>query len=447
MKKLITHTINQYRCNEYTPQVVFIIFSCLLSQALLAGNSAPLNPEFTSVQSGFSNAVAVRHAGDGSDRLFVVQQGGLIRIISNDNILATPFLDVQSLTTGSGERGLLGLAFHPNYAANGYFYINYTDLSGDTIIARYSVSSNDPDVADSNSRVKIISINQDFGNHNGGDLNFSPADGYLYIGMGDGGDGNDTCRRGQVIDPDDLPANDNNSSACTVDQDFLNQGGNADSRALLGSMLRIDVDNPGVNVSDACGEGVNYGIPASNPFSDGNNDCGEIWAWGLRNPYRWGFDRDTGDLFIGDVGQGSREEVDYQAATSSGGENYGWVCREGFIANPSVSCSVANAVDPIIDYVSSGRCSVIGGFPYRGPEITWQGTYIYADYCTGEVFWSVKNVNDGSWNQAALLEDRPHQIRGFGEDDNGNLFYVSSNTLYQITDADFDDIIFINGFE
>ena len=165
----------------------------------------------------------------------------------------------------------------------------------------------------------------------------------------------------------------------------------------------------------------------------------------MRNPYRWGFDRDTGDLLIGDVGQGSREEVDYQAANSLGGENYGWVCREGFIANPSVTCSVANHVDPIIDYVSTGRCSVIGGFSYRGPESTWQGTYIYADFCTGEIFWSVND--NGSWNQAEVLENRPHQIRGFGEDEDGKLFYVSSNTIYQINDANYVDIIFADGFE
>ncbi|TDR19598.1 PQQ-dependent sugar dehydrogenase [Marinicella litoralis] len=417
----------------------------LLSSPLMAGTAAPFAPEFTTIQAGFSSAVAVRNAGDGSDRLFVVEQGGLIKIIENGITLPTPFLDIDALTNGSGERGLLGLAFHPNYAVNGYFFINYTDLNGDTIIARYSVSPGDPDVADDTSRLKIISINQDFPNHNGGDIHFSPADGYLYIGMGDGGDGDDPCRRGQTIDPDDLPANDSNSTSCPVDNDFLIQGGNADSRALLGAMLRIDVDNPGVNVSDACGEGVNYGIPADNPFSDGNNDCGEIWAWGLRNPYRWGFDRTLGDLYIGDVGQLEREEVNYQPATSSGGENYGWVCREGFIANPSVTCTVANAVDPIIDYVSSGRCSVIGGFPYRGPESTWQGVYIYGDFCTGEIFWSVND--NGTWNQASLLSDRPGNIRSFGEDEQGNLYYVLSNSVVLISDANFVDLIFADGFE
>jgi len=336
-----------------------------------------LDPELNTFQSEFSSAVAVRHAGDGSGRLFVVEQGGRIKIIKNGSSLATPFLNIDPLTNGGGEQGLLGLAFHPNYAVNGFFYVYYTNTSGDTIVARYSVSAGNPDVADAGSALKIISIDQDFGNHNGGDIHFSPLDGYLYIGLGDGGDGNDPCDRSQTIDPDDIVTGNVNFVNCDVDGSFLGQGGNADSLALLGAMLRIDVDNPGTNVGDACGEGLNYGIPADNPFSDADNDCGEIWAWGLRNPYRWGFDRDTGDLYMGDVGQGSREEVSYQPASSNGGENYGWVCREGFIANPSVTCTAPGAVDPIIDYVSSGRCSVIGGFPYRGPENTWQGTYIY----------------------------------------------------------------------
>lgn len=427
---------------------IFIIITSLcylIITPLWAGTPAPLNPVLTTVQSGFSDALAVRNAGDGSDRLFVVEQGGLIKIIDNGLTLATPFLDISPLTNGGGEQGLLGLAFHPNYATNGYFYINYTNTSGDTVIARYSVSAGDADVADENSALKIISIDQDFGNHNGGDLHFGPADGYLYIGMGDGGNANDPCNRGQTRDPDDIV----NTGSCAADGAF---DGNDDSRALLGSMIRIDVDSPGANVTDACGEGVNYGIPASNPFSDANNDCGEIWAWGLRNPYRWGFDRDTGDLLIGDVGQNAREEVNFQAATSTGGENYGWVCREGFIQTPGQSCTVANAVDPIIDLNhNTGVCSVIGGFPYRGPESTWLGTYIFGDYCSENLYWST--FENGSWSDDQILVGSGYNIRGFGEDESGRLYFVgsinfsSSTTLVQITDANFSDLIFADGFE
>lgn len=435
----------QYSARTAYLRTIFI--TTLMSFSLAqAGDPPPLDPELNLFQAGFSNAVAVRHAGDGSGRLFVVEQGGLIKIIKDGVTLATPFLDIDALTNGGGEQGLLGLAFHPNYATNGFFYVYYTNTSGDTIVARYTVSAGDADVADDNSALKIISVDQDFSNHNGGDIHFSPSDGYLYIGLGDGGDGNDPCDRGQTMDPDDIVTGNANGRNCDVDSAFLTQGGNANSLALLGTMLRIDVDNPGSNVSDACGEGINYGIPANNPFSDGNNDCGEIWAWGLRNPYRWGFDRDTGDLYIGDVGQGSREEVDFQAATSVGGENYGWVCREGFIPNPSVSCTAPGAVDPIIDYVSTGRCSVIGGFPYRGPETTWQGTYIYSDFCTGELFWT---QHDGvNWVPFTVLTDTFTNVRGFGEDEDGRLFYVTSNQIVEINDANFDsDLIFADDFE
>ncbi|MCX7554549.1 PQQ-dependent sugar dehydrogenase [Marinicella sp. S1101] len=411
----------------------------LLSPQAHGGEPAPLDPVLVTLESGFTNAVAVRNAGDGSNRLFVVEQAGLIQIIENGQELPTPFLNIDPLTNGGGEQGLLGLAFHPNYSQNGYFYVYYTDTDGDSVVARYSVSDNNPNVADDQSELIIIRVDQDFGNHNGGDLHFSPLDGYLYVGFGDGGSGNDPCDRGQTKDP----ANLDNTGSCAADGDFE---GNNDSRALLGSLIRLDVDNPGTNVGDACGEGINYGIPADNPFSDANGDCGEIWAWGLRNPYRWGFDRETGDLLIGDVGQNAREEVNYQPASSSGGENYGWVCREGFIATPGISCTVANAVDPIIDLNHNiGVCSVIGGFPYRGPEDTWQGTYIYADFCTGDLYWTVQN--NGVWSGLAVLADTFTNVRGFGEDEDGNLYYVSSSQVVQITDGNYSDVIFANGFE
>lgn len=435
---------NQIPSNSFKFSMVMLLMCCQFSVATAGGGSTPpLDPVLTSFQTGFSGAVAVRNAGDGSNRLFVVEQGGRIKIIDNGVTLATPFLNIDPLTNGSGEQGLLGLAFHPNYAVNGYFYVYYTNTSGDTIVARYSVSSGDPNVADSNSALKIISIDQDFSNHNGGDLHFSPSDGYLYIGLGDGGSGDDPCDRGQTRDPDDIVS----TNSCAVDTSFINQGGNPDSRALLGAMLRIDVDNPGTNVGDACGEGVNYGIPADNPFSDANNDCGEIWAWGLRNPYRWGFDRDTGDLFIGDVGQDAREEFNFQAATSPGGENYGWVCREGTIPTPGISCSAPNHVDPFAEIAHSGTgaCSAIGGFPYRGPETTWQGTYIYSDFCTGDLYWSVQD--NGIWSGLAELTSTFTNVRAFGESEDGRLFYVSSSEIVEITDANYSDIIFADDFE
>ncbi|NJL29903.1 MAG: PQQ-dependent sugar dehydrogenase, partial [Thermoanaerobaculia bacterium] len=254
--------------------------------------------------------VAIRNAGDGSGRIFIVEQPGTIRIydITTGTLLATPFLDITALVDDSGnEQGLLGLAFHPNYVSNGFFYVNYTwdhpSLPLDrTRIVRYTRSAGNPNVADTASALVLLEIEQDFSNHNGGDIHFGP-DGYLYIGMGDGGSGGDPNNRAQSI----------------------NQ--------LLGKMLRIDVDGtPPPMPNDLCGLVTNYGIPPGNPFAGGSGDCDEIWALGMRNPWRWSFDRANGDLFIGDVGQGPsnpREEIDFQPAASTGGENYGWSCREG----------------------------------------------------------------------------------------------------------------------
>jgi hypothetical protein len=428
---------------------ITVWLSFLLTASSGFAGTPPLDPVLTVYESGFSSPLGVRHAGDGSGRLFVIQQGGIIDVIdTNGNALATPFLNIEPLTTGTGERGLLGLAFHPNYSSNGFFYVNYTNLNGDTTIARYTVSAGNSNIADSGSAVILLTINQDFSNHNGGDLHFGPDD-FLYIGMGDGGLGDDPCDRGQTIDPADL----DNSGSCQVDNDFVVAGGNPDSRALLGAMLRIDVDNPAQNVTDACGQGVNYGIPADNPFSGATAGCGEIWAWGLRNPYRFSFDRITGDLFIGDVGQGTREEIDFQPSSSIGGENYGWRCREGFIANPNPNIAPCNpqpvSVDPIVDYSHSlGRCSVTGGFRYRGEEVTWDGTYIYADYCSGELFYSEFVM--GNWTTLAVLTDTFSNVTGFGEDQQGNLYYTNFNgEVVQITDGDFPafNTVFNDGFE
>ena len=271
----------------------------------------------TLIASGLDAPVALTAPPGDTSRLFVCEQNtGRVRIIKDGSLLATPFLDVGSIASSGGERGLLSLAFHPDYNTNGYFYINYTDNSGDTAIARYSVSASDPDVADAGSALILKTIGQDFGNHNGGQLQFGP-DGYLYVGMGDGGSGDDPYNRSQ------------------------------DPQTLLGKILRLDVDG-----------GVPY-VPASNPFVGDISTLDEIWALGVRNPWRFSFDRLTGDLYIGDVGQNNREEIDFQPASSPGGENYGWDCREGFICTPTSSggygcdCSDPDLIDPILDVAHS----------------------------------------------------------------------------------------------
>jgi len=397
------------RVAALTSAITFSICSALgllLSVNSLAGVPAELILEEVTSISG--RAVAVQHAGDGSGRLFIVEQTGQIFIWDGSQVLTTPFLDIRSLVDdGGNEQGLLGLAFHPDYASNGHFYVNYTydpGLGKDrTRIARYTRSVADANVANSASDLAVIEIEQDYSNHNGGDLQFGP-DGYLYIGMGDGGSSNDPNSRAQD----------------------LNQ--------LLGKMLRIDVDgSPPVDTSGLCDANVayNYGIPASNPYSTpGDGGCDEIWASGLRNPWRYSFDRLTGDLFIGDVGQGAVEEIDLQPASSSGGENYGWRCKEGTSDTSNVAeCSGKTVVDPLFEYSHSLGCSVTGGYRYRGAINGLYGIYVYADYCSGRIWFG--SHNGQNWS-STLWQDTSINISSFGEDEEGELYLVSlSGTIYR----------------
>jgi uncharacterized protein (TIGR03437 family) len=320
----------------------------------------------------------IQNAGDGFGRLFLVQQAGIIRIFRDGALLARPFLDIGSLTRGEGERGLLGLAFPPGFAEKQRFFINYTDVNGNTVIAQYRVSA-DANVADSSSETILMTINQPFANHNGGQLRFGP-DGYLYIGMGDGGSGGDPRNNAQTLS------------------------------TLLGKMLRVDVEsNPG-----------QLNIPPGNPFVNTPGARPEIWAYGLRNPWRFSFDRATGDLWIGDVGQNSYEEIDFQPASSGGGENYGWNIMEGAHCFRD-GCNTSGLVLPVAEYQNSADgCSVSGGFVYRGDD--WpglRGIYLYGDYCSGRI-WGIERQGTG-WNNRLLL-DSPFSITTFGEDESGELY-------------------------
>ncbi|MBI5431606.1 MAG: PQQ-dependent sugar dehydrogenase [Planctomycetes bacterium] len=350
------------------------------------------------VANGLASPVYCTAPPGDTTRLFIVERGGDIEILKNGAINATSFLDITTLLTSGGqEQGLLGLAFDPNYATNGFFYVNYT-RTGDaaTMVVRFTVSAN-PDLADAASAVTIEGpIAQPQSNHNGGCLQFGP-DGYLYVGMGDGGNFNDTGA----------------GHTATI--------GNAqDGTTLLGKLLRLDVNNP-----------PTY-IPATNPYVSDPNVLDEIWAFGVRNPWRFSFDRTTGDMYIGDVGQGAREEVSFEPAGFAGGANYGWRCMEGFNCTGLAGC-VCNGVGitlPIKDYGhTSGQCSITGGYVYRGADLCgFDGTYFYADYCAGRI-WTLKysggTVSEFTDRTAELAPGGGlsiASISSFGEDGAGELY-------------------------
>lgn len=339
------------------------------------------------VVSGLSRPLYLTHAGDGSGRLFIVEQSGQIQVLQDGELLNTPFLDVsdlispQALSGGYTERGLLGLAFHPDYAQNGLFFINYTDRNGHTVIARYSVAADDPNRADPASAESLLYVTQPYSNHNGGHMEFGP-DGYLYVSLGDGGSGGDPDGNGQ------------------------NPG------ALLGTILRLDINSD---------EG--YAIPDDNPFVGDETARPEIWAWGLRNVWRFSFDRATGDLYLADVGQNQWEEINFQPASSEGGENYGWNAYEG-THTYSGNQPASDVVMPVLEYDhSSGACSVTGGYVYRGEAIpALQGYYLYGDWCTGTI-WAARPNDTGTWQTGISLESgRP--ISSFGQDEAGELYLV-----------------------
>lgn len=336
---------------------------------------------------GFSRPVEITHAGDG--RLFVVEQAGRIRIFQRGAIFAQPFLDITSRVSCCGERGLLGLAFPPDFAVSGFFFVNYTNLNGNTVIARYRLSASSPDRADPGSETIVLTIPQPFSNHNGGQLRFGP-DGMLWIGMGDGGSGGDPMQNGQSLD------------------------------TLLGKLLRIDVSQ------------LPYGIPSDNPFVGQPGTRPEIWSYGWRNPWRFSFDSVTEDLFVGDVGQNQWEEIDHEPASAEGGRNYGWRLMEGaHCFNPPSGCNDGTLVLPIAEYDHSQGCSITAGFRYRGRSISaLEGVYIYGDFCSGRI-WGARETAEG-WT-STLLMNTPLMISAFGQDPAGELYVAdySDGVIYR----------------
>ena len=332
---------------------------------------------------GFRQPLFLTHAGDGSGRMFVVEKGGTIRIVKGDQVLPNPFLDLSSKVRASGsEQGLLGLAFHPRYAENGRFFVGYTDNAGRNTVERYRVSA-DPDRADPGSGVTLLAIDDPAQNHNGGMVAFGP-DGMLWVGTGDGGASGDRYQNGQ------------------------------NRQALLGKMLRLDVDN-----------GEPYAIPADNPYVGNQAYLPEIWALGMRNPWRYSFDRGTGDLWIGDVGQNAFEEVNRVPAGSPGGLNFGWPIMEGLHCYPAgAQCNQEPYQHPVAEYGRGGGCSVTGGYVYRGASHpTLQGIYFFGDFCTGKI-WSLDPQESGVWRMTEQLQ-QAIQISSFGEDEAGEVYVTT----------------------
>jgi glucose/arabinose dehydrogenase len=323
-------------------------------------------------------------APGGDDRLFVVEQPGRVRIMRGGALLSQPFLDITARVSSGGERGVLSIAFHPDYATNGYLYASYTDLAGDTRVERYSVSPASPDLADPASAQLILSVAQPFANHNGGLVVFGP-DGMFYVGLGDGGSGGDPHNNGQSM------------------------------ATLLGKLLRLDVDG-----------GTPYAIPAGNPFIRQAGARAEIWALGLRNPWRFAFDRVDGLLYVADVGQNQWEEISVVAANRPG-VNYGWRVLEGSRCYGAATCSAQGLEQPVIEYSRDEGCSVTGGAPYRGSRIPGiVGHYFYSDYCTGFLrsfrYANGQAVDQRSWDVGSL-----GSVLSFGEDTAGELYVLSAN--------------------
>jgi len=436
-------------------QILMLVPFCASS---VIAQTLPPDLSLSPFLSGLNQPVALRHADDGSNRIFIVQKGGGIRVVQLDGtgaptLLATPFLSL-SVTTDS-ESGLLGLAFHPLYTTNGHFYVAFTAPSSeprlgtnpDQVIARFTVSAGNPNVANPASRLDILRVPDLAGNHNGGDLHFGP-DGYLYYTSGDGGPQNDP--HGFALCNWRKPANNTPNTCTPAAAPTLNYW-------LLGKILRLDVDATTASASaEMCGvptgAAANYAIPPGNPFAGTANTCDEIWHTGLRNPWRFSFDRDTGDMYIADVGQGAREEVSRSALGQP--LHFGWGCMEGFRVNKTTAPCVSSGTNsfpgstlPLLDYPRTDGSSISGGFMFRGPYPMMHGTYWFGDFGSSRIWYSTEPAS-GAWPKTEFTTHS--NVVGFGEDEIGNLYSISINgdvRKFVSTFVGPDDQIFRNGFE
>ncbi|MGK2926699.1 MAG: PQQ-dependent sugar dehydrogenase [Lysobacterales bacterium] len=409
-------------------QRILLIGSLALISALPASASGSPETEhltLTELTGALTNPVSLAHAGDGSGRLFLVEQEGIIRIYdtTTESLLGAAFLDIQDEVhsfldpNSHNEQGLLGLAFHPDYASNGRFFVNYTMSPSfniwRTVVAEFTVSG-DPDLA-MTTGTTILEFVQEAGNHNGGDMHFG-ADGFLYIASGDGGGGGDTYGNAQNLD------------------------------TLRGALLRIDVDSAAPPGAELCGIVSDYGIPPGNPFPGSNDGCDEILHYGLRNPWRFSFDAASGDLWIADVGQNAWEEVN-RVPGDAAGLNFGWPCREGMHNFPTGQTCAPPLTEPILEYAhADGNCSITGGYVYRGNRLPLTGRYLHGDWCT-ERIW-IATGQGGTWSSEEWpgVDATLSSLSSFGQDENCELYIVDreGRALYRIDDS---ERLFGGGFE
>jgi glucose/arabinose dehydrogenase len=373
-----------------------LILSFAISLLISSNVSAQFSLENAFPNLSFNDPLDLQNSGDGTNRIFVVERAGIIKVFPNSSsaISSKNYLDIRDRVSAGGEMGLLGLAFHPDYENNGYLYVNYTVSSPrKTRISRFQVSSENPDSADKNTELILLTFNQPYSNHNGGWIGFGPDDGYLYIGTGDGGSGGDPLNNGQSI------------------------------LTFLGKILRIDIDNQD--------PGLEYAIPPDNPFADSTGSVvKEIYAWGMRNPWRNSFDPVTGWLWSADVGQNQWEEIDI----IDNGKNYGWRCYEGTHVYNLSGCNYPEYIDPIWEYSHTLGCSVTGGYVYRGPTVPeLTGKYIYADYCSSTI-WSLEYDGLTPPDNQTLLT-APGLVTSFGVDENNELYVItfSPDSIYRFT--------------
>jgi len=480
--------------------VAFLILSAGLASPSV--RAQPTATDVTLVASGLSQPVGIAIPADGSERVFAIQRTGAVRVITlsgnTGTLLGTNFLNATSLasanactdtdgsvravgfTSGSSEQGLLGIAFHPNFASNGQIFFSSSDSNGDSVVWRLTVadpSLNQAPALSASNCVAILRVEQDFNNHNGGNILFGP-DGLLYFALGDGGSGNDPCERGQALNPALLLAN----GSCASTASFTNPGAvavrRASTRAMLGKLLRIDIDNvtppqsgtPPV-ASNLCASNLdgsaNYAIPAGNPFvgADPQNACDEVYAYGLRNPWRFSFDRTTQDLWVGDVGQGTWEEINRVSLAASNGYNFDWkVCEGAFQRGScSVPCTLG-ASEVALSYSTANSCSgsgwtggnlgnsVTGGFRYRGPSAALNGVYFYGDAGNSNLRYSIETGGVFSQpNSAVNVTNLGGVILGFGENPaNGELYVATagaSGAIHRIGPRGTSDLVFGNSFE